>query len=197
MLYLYLKTHNKTGLKYLGKTTQDPFKYKGSGKYWKRHIKKHGKDISTNILLATESKQELIETGIYFSRLWNVVKSPEFANLKEENGDGGSDKGRKLSEEHKEKISNTTRGTNNPFYGKIHSNSTKKRISNSLVGQTSPMKNRKMPKTAVIKKYKKTVVNGVVYNSAKEAAKVVGIPYSTVTRNCKSDKFPNFYYILK
>ena len=38
-MYLYVKTHNKSGLKYLGKTIQNPFKYKGSGTYWLRHIK--------------------------------------------------------------------------------------------------------------------------------------------------------------
>jgi hypothetical protein len=36
---LYVKTHNITGLKYFGKTTNDPFKYKGSGKYWLDHLK--------------------------------------------------------------------------------------------------------------------------------------------------------------
>lgn len=37
---LYIKTHNKTGLKYFGKTTSnDPYKYKGSGSYWLDHLK--------------------------------------------------------------------------------------------------------------------------------------------------------------
>ena len=45
MFYLYLKTHNKTGLKYLGYTKNDPMKYKGSGKYWSNHIKIHGNDV--------------------------------------------------------------------------------------------------------------------------------------------------------
>ena len=40
--YLYVKTHRITGLKYLGKTKQDPYKYRGSGVYWTSHIKKHG-----------------------------------------------------------------------------------------------------------------------------------------------------------
>lgn len=31
MYKLYLKTHNKTGMKYLGQTKQDPFEYRGSG----------------------------------------------------------------------------------------------------------------------------------------------------------------------
>jgi len=40
LLTLYKKTHRKTGLKYLGYTSQDPFRYIGSGKYWRRHFKK-------------------------------------------------------------------------------------------------------------------------------------------------------------
>ena len=90
MIYLYLKTHNKTGLKYLGKTeSKDPHKYRGSGKYWKRHIEKHGYDVTTQILLITEDRNELKETGLFFSRLWNVVKSDDFANLKLEDGHRG------------------------------------------------------------------------------------------------------------
>lgn len=91
MIYLYVKIHNKTGLKYLGKTeSPDPFKYPGSGTRWVRHWKKHGKDMSTKILLATESEEELIETGLFFSKLWDVVNSPEWANFIPEGGDGVS-----------------------------------------------------------------------------------------------------------
>lgn len=91
MLFLYKKTHNKTGLKYLGKTQQDPYKYKGSGTYWTRHLAIHGNDVSTEILLETEDPNELKQVGIYYSTLWNVVDSDEWANLKLENGDGGWD----------------------------------------------------------------------------------------------------------
>lgn len=86
--YLYIKTHLKTGLKYLGQTTKDPFKYQGSGKYWKRHIKIHGYDVSTQILLATEDANELKETGLFFSKLFDVVRSKQWANLMEESGNG-------------------------------------------------------------------------------------------------------------
>jgi hypothetical protein len=89
MLYLYVKTHNITGLKYLGKTSQNPHEYKGSGKRWKLHLKKHGNNVSTEVLLQTESKIELKETGIYYSLMWNVVESDQWANLKIEEGDGG------------------------------------------------------------------------------------------------------------
>lgn len=85
--YLYIKTHNITGLKYLGQTKKtDPWKYLGSGTYWKRHLAKHGKDISTRIMLVTDSKEELKETGIFFSKLFNIVFSEEWANLMYENG---------------------------------------------------------------------------------------------------------------
>ena len=40
MIYLYIK-ESPLGLKYLGKTEKDPFKYIGSGLYWKKHLKKH------------------------------------------------------------------------------------------------------------------------------------------------------------
>lgn len=90
MIYLYVKTHTKTGLKYLGKTiSKNPHSYPGSGKVWKRHLEKHGKYYTTRILLVTENKSELIETGKFFSKLWNVAKSEEWANLIPEHGDGG------------------------------------------------------------------------------------------------------------
>jgi len=90
IFYLYLKTHNKTGLKYLGKTTKkNPCKYKGSGKYWTKHIETHGYDVTTEILFETTDKSLLKERGIYYSKLWNIVSNPEFANLRIEMGDGG------------------------------------------------------------------------------------------------------------
>lgn len=53
-LYLMIKTHIITGLKYLCKrvTTSDSkaISYKGSGKYWKNHLKIHGNNINTEIL---------------------------------------------------------------------------------------------------------------------------------------------------
>ena len=87
--YLYVKTHNKTGLKYLGKTKKDPFKYKGSGTFWSRHIKKHGYDVATEILKECTSNSEIKEWGSYYSKLWNVVESSSWANLCDETGDGG------------------------------------------------------------------------------------------------------------
>lgn len=90
IIYLYLKTHNITGLKYLGKTVRDPFIYKGSGLHWSRHLAKHGNDVNTEILMECHSNDEVKKWGEYYSNLWNVVESLEFANLKLESGDGGA-----------------------------------------------------------------------------------------------------------
>ena len=90
-IYLYVKTHNKTGLKYLGKTkSKNPHRYQGSGVYWKNHLKVHGNDYITEILKECDSNEEIEKWGIYYSDLWNIVKSNEWANLKPETGDGGT-----------------------------------------------------------------------------------------------------------
>lgn len=88
--YLYVKTHNKTGLKYLGQTSKlDPYRYTGSGKDWLIHIKKYGYDVSTEILYESSSKEEINEKGRYYSELWNVAKNDAWANKIPETGSGG------------------------------------------------------------------------------------------------------------
>lgn len=89
MYYLYVKTHNKTGLKYLGQTHRDPYTYLGSGTRWLNHIRKHGNDISTYILLETECKTKLKVAGLQYSELFNVVADYSWANIVEEKGTGG------------------------------------------------------------------------------------------------------------
>lgn len=89
--WLYIKQHNVTGLKYFGKTSQkDPTKYKGSGKYWKSHLKKHGNNVTTIWCQLFTSKEDIVEYAVQFSKENQIVESKEWANLKEENGiDGG------------------------------------------------------------------------------------------------------------
>jgi hypothetical protein len=125
MIYLYVKTHNKTGLKYLGKTeSRDPHAYKGSGKVWTDHCSKHGYDYSTEVIFQSNLIEEIREKGIYYSDLWNVVESKEWANLMREEGSGGAQpwskesrqklsktlKGRTPSEEHRRKLSEANKG---------------------------------------------------------------------------------------
>lgn len=89
MIYLYVKTHNITKIKYLGKTIQDPYTYKGSGKRWLNHLKKHGNDVTTEIIGQFTTVEELIKTSIPLSETLNIVDSKQWANLRPESGDGG------------------------------------------------------------------------------------------------------------
>jgi hypothetical protein len=121
-----------TRLKYLGKTVkEDPYSYKGSGKRWCNHIQKHGYDVETRILLATKDNEELKETALFFSKLWDVVKSSEWANIKPESGDGGDYWSGIKRPFHSKKIS----GKNHHYFGQKRSDETKRKISESLKGK--------------------------------------------------------------
>lgn len=90
--HLYVKTHNITGLKYFGKTTaKDPHKYKGSGHIWTPHIKKHGYDVTTEIIGYFIDRDECTTFALEFSEKHNIVNSKEWANLMLENGVCGGD----------------------------------------------------------------------------------------------------------
>lgn len=119
--HLYIKTHKITGLRYLGKTKQDPYTYFGSGTYWMAHLNKHGYEVTTEILKECTNNEEIKQWGLYYSELYNIVESAEWANLKPESGDGGipseamraqisaSLRGRKQSTESIEKRRNSNR----------------------------------------------------------------------------------------
>jgi hypothetical protein len=99
-------------LKYFGKTTKNnPQKYMGSGKYWKRHIHKHGNDVSTEIIGTFNDILECKQFALDFSIKNNIVDSELWANLQEENGTDGAPSGHighKFTNEQKEKISKMT-----------------------------------------------------------------------------------------
>lgn len=85
--YLYIKTHNVTGLKYFGKTVgSNPESYKGSGIRWLNHINYHGNDVTTEILGYFTDEEECKKVALEFSRKNNIVESSEWANLEPENG---------------------------------------------------------------------------------------------------------------
>ncbi len=102
---LYIKQHSITGLKYFGKTKQDPYKYIGSGTRWLNHINKHGKEFVETLWVSnpyTDAKL-IKEDALKFSIENNIVISNEWANLRPENGlEGGYNSGN-LSKEGLEK----------------------------------------------------------------------------------------------
>jgi len=92
--FLYIKQHTITGKLYFGKTTKDPEKYLGSGKYWKDHINKHGIEHVVNLWYCLFlDKPSINEFALNFSKQHNITESSDWANLIPENGlDGGKNK---------------------------------------------------------------------------------------------------------
>ena len=95
MIYLYLKQHRITGLKYFGRTTsRNPFKYKGSGTRWGYHCNKHGwEHVITLDVWGFDSQAECTEFAIRYSLTNNIVESCDYANLEIEDGKNGKTKG--------------------------------------------------------------------------------------------------------
>lgn len=161
---LYIATHNTTGKKYFGKTkkyftVEDLQKhYHGSGVYWKKHLDKHGDDVSIEIYMICSSNPDddnyVKPIALKFSEENDIVESNDWANFKPENGlDGGTEwrKGKTLidlygeekaeeikkkksipqSEETKLKISKTLKENPVNFWlGKERSEETKIKIGN-------------------------------------------------------------------
>jgi hypothetical protein len=120
IIYLYAKRHRITGLRYFGKTRQDPYKYKGSGSYWAKHLKVHGSNVETTWVQAYTDEETLVKEAEFFSKVYNIAESDEWANLTFENGlDGRYD----------------VNGKNNPMYGKKHSEEVKQAHRERMTGR--------------------------------------------------------------
>jgi hypothetical protein len=88
---LYCKQCSHCELKYYGKSVKKNLeRYKGSGKRWVRHLKKHN---ATSIHIWNSDwfyDDSIIEVAMKFSIDNNIIESNEWANLSIENGiDGG------------------------------------------------------------------------------------------------------------
>jgi hypothetical protein len=186
-LYLMIKTHQITGLKYLCKrvTTSDvkAISYKGSGKYWKNHLKVHGKNINTEILEKYELNkiEEFSKLCLEYSAKFNIVMGDEWANLMEENGLDGAVIGENNPSKKMEvalKISKSLtgkyRGEKASFYGKKHTLETRQKMSAANKGDNNVMRRRpdslaKMIATKNTSKYKnEAALRAIEINSRPE-----------------------------
>lgn len=140
MISLYKKTHNITGLKYFGKTERtDVDKYTGSGLYWKRHLKKYGNDVKTEVVFQSNDIDEIKNYAIQYSIEHDIVNSDEWANLKEELGtDGGSLK-EWHTEESRKKMSENRKGKVGRSAGWKHTEETKEKMSISAKKRGAPV----------------------------------------------------------
>lgn len=140
-IYLYVKQHKVTKLKYFGMTTRNPYTYYGSGKYWSRHLKIHGRKVETLNIYEFENLEECSTFAINFSHKNQIVESNEWANLEIEDALKGRPTGRIVSEEEKKVMSEKhwtrkiERKEDNPNYGSKRTREQKYNISKSLTGR--------------------------------------------------------------
>lgn len=168
---LYVKVHRKTGFRYLGQTKRDPYVYLGSGTDWVAHLKEHGNDIETTILLQTPSKEERNHWGIHYSNLWKVVSAVDdfgnriWANRIPESGAGCAELPK--TTEHKQNIAKALKG--------------KKKSAT----QIAKMLQNKIYITKAI------IVNGILFKSVNDAATHFGVKHSTISNRLAGRKKPS------
>lgn len=103
----------------------------------------------------------------------------------------GQNKGIKVSELTRKKLSEAKSGSNNPIYGKKLSEETKKKIAAAHIGfkhsEETKEKLRKYPKFGALNSNaKKVSINGIIYDTLKDAAASCSRTGGTVSFRCKS-----------
>jgi len=188
---LLVMTHNVTGLKYFCKTSKlkNMHWYKGSGVYWKKHMRVYGRNITAGVLGVYFDKDRCVAAALKFSEENDIVNSKDWANFILENGLDGAGSGKV-----------------NHRYGKAHPNKGGTRPDmvgrlvgslNGMYGKPSPMRGktnlgaskahtgRKRPEGGG--KPAKPVIrldDGVVFGSVADAASALGKTRSGITQCC-------------
>ena len=189
---LLVKEHNVTGKKYFCKTTRLDVVhwYLGSGIHWKRHLKIHGKNVTTGILGFYLDKQKCVDAALAFSKENNIVESKEWLNLIEENGLSGAGAGEHhhmWGKTHPDKGSKRPNvgksGADNPMYGKpsaMRGIAKPKGIDSPLYGRKRPEGGGKKPHAVVGMKDGKEYH----FDSVADAAKFINRNRSSVHKCC-------------
>ena len=109
-IHLYVKKCSHCELKYFGKTTKNPYSYKGSGKYWLRHLKSHNVKPETLEIYTFDNENEAKAFALMFSEYNCIVESKLWANIIIENAVDGAPTGHKghiFTFEQKQKMSDS------------------------------------------------------------------------------------------
>jgi hypothetical protein len=180
--WLYCKVHNQTGLRYFGKTIKNPYQYTGSGVYWKSHLKKHGNDVTTVWAHLYNDPAILKEEALFFSKIFNIANSCDWANLTEENGFTGGKLynrtiehnaklsqrlvGRKFTNEHKQNIAISATGCKRGPMSQI----SKDKKSIALLGKIVSLETVNKMRIAALNRDKS--VNSQISNTVKNLPKI-------------------------
>lgn len=117
---LIIKRHSVTRLLYFCKSVREDIeRYKGSGSYWRNHIKVHGRQFVENVWVSDwfYDATEIKDFALSFSELFNIVESDEWANLRPEDGLSGGDTSHTENYKSKSHLFSQP-GEKNPMFGK-------------------------------------------------------------------------------
>lgn len=131
----------------------------------------------------TEEKERIKE----LKRKFNLGRTFSKETLKKMSD---AKKGKPLSEEHKKNIRKSQSGENHPWFGKHHTDKTKKKISESRIGITSKKHSEFMKKNNPMNK--KISINSTIFDSISEAVEKLGIKRHIIKKKLNSNEFPNW-----
>jgi len=162
--FIYITTNMVNGMKYIGqkKLIHDRKDYLGSGQYFKRALRKYGKENFKRENIATAySKEELNALEISYINKNDAVRSKKYYNIAE----GGSGNplagfseermnaykekkrieglGRTHSVETKKRLSEMQKGEKGNNYGKHPSNETREKLRKATKGINNPFYGKK------------------------------------------------------
>ena len=130
-------------------------------------MKKHGYLIETEILKECSSKEELKHWGKYYSNLWNIVESSEWANLKPEEGDGGATrngmKNKPCSAETREKIAKANRGRTQSIESRLKNRNSNLGMNNGMFGLKHGIEARNL--MSISRKGRDSPTKGKIYTN--------------------------------
>lgn len=149
-MYVY-KTTNLINYKiYIGVHKSKRKNYLGSGKILKQAIKKYGRDnFKCEIIEHCESEEEMFSREKYWIKEYDSQNRLIGYNITDGGLDGAGCKhllGKKLSEEHKKKVSLNhadVSGERNPMFGKTHTKEVREKLCKFNLGKSLSFETKK------------------------------------------------------
>lgn len=195
-MFIYMIKNNLNGKIYIGQTTRNiavrfAEHCRKSKTVIDKAIKSVGKENFTVIeICQAETVEKLNELERYYIKKYNAM-NPEYGyNL----CDGGDNTcGYHHRKESREKMSKSRMGIfvgeKNPFYGKHHTNETKKRLSELHSGKhLTEEHKRKVSENSTVKRPIICITTGEKFSSIREAARKYDIEETHISRVCRGKR---------
>lgn len=197
---IYTITNTINGKMYVGSTIHtdrrrlEHFYALKHNKHINKHLQnaynKYGREVFEFEVIETLEITDSIKTDLLTrEQFWIDNLKPEYNILLI----AGSTLGFQHSQETKEKISKSTKGIKKSEEHVKHikeSQKGRKLTEGHKAKLSQAAKNRKIQSNYAI-----ISIDGIIYNSLKEASELTGVKYNTIQKRLKNPKFPNYIYV--